>query len=147
MTAVLRALRRMRQLAPTRSISSVLVRSDNTTTVFDLNRQRACESLRPTLVRLLRFAEIHNLHLVAEHVPGVNNNAADALSRISVTGNYCLRREVLQCLLRKWQIQIDVDLFAAGWNAQCPAFCSLRPDRRAIARDAWKIRWADFPFH
>jgi hypothetical protein len=144
MTAVLRALRRMQQLPLTKAISSLLIRSDSTTTVYDINRQRACESLRPTLTRLLRFVEMRGICVIAEHVPGINNCVADALSRISASGTYSLRREVLQKLLKEWTLQIDVDLFAAAWNAQCPLFCSLKPDRAAFARNAWTVRWADF---
>jgi hypothetical protein len=144
MTAVLRALRQMTRLEATKTISSVLIRSDNTTAVYDVNRQRACDSLRPTLVRLLRFAEMHSISVTAEHVPGINNGVADALSRISASGDYGLRPAVLQSLLKEWNVRVDADLFAAGWNAQSPVFCSLRPDRKAFARNAWTVRWAEF---
>jgi hypothetical protein len=144
MTAVLRALRRMQQLPETKSVSSLSILSDNTTTVFDINKQKACDSLRPTLTLLLRFAEIHRLDLIAKHIPGDENGLADSLSRISAAGDYALRPEVLRQLLTEWRVEIDVDLFAAGWNAKSPHYCSLKRDRRALARDAWTIPWSRF---
>jgi hypothetical protein len=144
LTAVLRALRRMKQTEATASVKSVLIRSDNTTTVYDINRQKAAETLRPQLVSLLRFAGRNGIFLRAEHIPGVDNGKADALSRISAAGDYGLRPGVLQQLQREWGVEIDADLFASGWNTQSPTYCSLRRDRNALTRNAWTLAWNQF---
>jgi ribonuclease HI len=122
--AVERALRRLRQIPQADSVSSVLVRSDNTSTCYNINRQAACDTLMPALTSLLRFAERANLHLTAEHISGVDNGKADRLSRISPGGDYSLKTEVLQQLLQCWKVQIGADLFAAGWNAKHALYCS-----------------------
>jgi hypothetical protein len=126
------------------AISSILVRSDNTATCYNLNRQAACDTLVPALSSLLRFAERANLHLTAEHISGVNTSIADRLSRISPGGDYALRPEVLQQLLRSWGVQIGADLFAAGWNAQHPRHFSTSSDSNALGRNAFNVRWNQF---
>jgi ribonuclease HI len=142
--AVEQALRRLRQTPEASAISSVLVRSDNTATCYNINRQAACDTLVPALSSLLRFAERANLHLTAEHISGVNNSIADRLSRISPGGDYALRPQVLQQLLRSWGVQIGADLFAAGWNAQHPCYFSTSSDRNALGRNAFNVRWNQF---
>jgi hypothetical protein len=139
-----RALRRLRQITQADSVSSVLVRSDNTSTCYNINRQAACETLMPALSSLLRFAERANLHLTAEHISGVHNQKADRLSRISPGGDYSLKAEVLQRLLQSWEVQIGADLFAAGWNAKHALYCSTASDRNAVGRNAFLLRWNQF---
>ena len=138
--AVERALRRLRQIPEASTISSVLIRSDNTATCYNINRQAACETLTPALSSLLRFAERCNIHLVAEHISGVENGTADRLSRISPGGDYALRPESLQQLLQTWEVRIGADLFAAGWNTKHPLYCSTASDRNALSRNAFHIR-------
>jgi hypothetical protein len=57
MTAVVRALARMRATTQGAKISSLLLLSDNTTTVYDINRQRSASTLRLPLLQLLRYLE------------------------------------------------------------------------------------------
>jgi ribonuclease HI len=142
--AVERALRRLQHLPEGRGINSLVVKSDNTATVYNINRQASCEALSPCLQALLRFAGKAGIELVAEHVPGRENNLADTLSRLSAGGEYQLRPELLQSCLRDWNLQIDVDLFAEKWNAQHRTFYSLRPDRLAAGRNAFHANWRQF---
>jgi ribonuclease HI len=116
--AVERTLRRLKQLPAGRDIQSVIIRSDNTTTCYNINRRNATASLLPPLASLLRFAERAQIEMVAEHVPGVQNETA------SPGGDYSLNLSVLQQLLMEWRLQIDVDLFAEYWNAKHPCFWS-----------------------
>ena len=63
----------------------VLFHSDNVAAVCDVNRMFSSNS---SLIHLLRclsfFAAYFGFHFKAEHVPGVKNSAADALSRNNV---------------------------------------------------------------
>ena len=63
----------------------VLFHSDNVAAVCDINRMFSSNS---SLIHLLRclsfFAAYFGFHFKAEHVPGVKNSAADALSRNNV---------------------------------------------------------------
>jgi ribonuclease HI len=142
--AVLRTLYRLHQMHRCPDLSSVLVRSDNTTTCYNINRRAACESLAPLIHRLLRFADRHQIELTAEHIPGTQNIIPDRLSRISPQGDYALKQTILQQLLEQWQVQIDADLFAAPWSAKHPRYCSLIKDRGAMGRNAFHMNWAEF---
>ena len=142
--AVEKGLRRLRQLPEGRAVTSLIVRSDNTSTCYNINRQAACDTLLPTLVSLLSYADRVGVELTAEHVAGVDNAKADRLSRISPGGDYALHADQLQRIQQQWEVQIDADLFAAGWNRKHAVFFSLRRDRQARGRDAFLIRWNQF---
>ena len=74
----------------------VLLRSDSTTVVFDVNRQAAGLSLRLALRSLMAFLQQEEIRLQAVHIPGESNVLPDALSRLSPSGDYSLRPGVLQ---------------------------------------------------
>jgi hypothetical protein len=89
---------------------------------------------RPLLAR--------HVHLMAEHVPGVQNERADELSRQSVS----LRHE--------WELSqravdrlvavsgpLVMDWFATAASAKAPRFASQFPDPRALVCDALSTSW------
>jgi hypothetical protein len=59
------AIRRLRRWPEAESITSVVIRSDNTATCYNINRQAACDTLVPSLSSLLRFADRIGLQLTA----------------------------------------------------------------------------------
>jgi ribonuclease HI len=144
-TAVERALRTLKHRPEGRNLTSLVVRTDNTATAYNINRLNACDSLLPSLLRLLHFLDHSGLEIVAEHVAGTDNTVADKLSRISPGGDYSVTDERLDQLLQDWGVRIGADLFAAGWNAKHSLFFSPERDRRALGRNAFLARWADFP--
>jgi ribonuclease HI len=127
-------------------LHSVVIRSDSTATCFNINRQAAGPNLRFPLLRLLQFARQHNIYLLARHVPGVANDAADRLSRFSASGDYAINRQMLQSALARLGVAIGADLFATHNNAQHPVFCTMSTDPRSVAQDAFSVRWNDFSF-
>jgi hypothetical protein len=141
MTAVVRALARMRATTLGAKISSLLLLSDNTTTVYDVNRQRSATTLRLPLLQLLRYLEKYHLHMTAQHIPGVDNSKADRLSRLSPGGDYSLRPEVLMQLQQEWGVQITADLFASGWNAKHARYWTISHDRNASGNNAFSTPW------
>ena len=63
----------------------VLVQSDNMAVVHSLTTGTARDPLLMHLLCCLHFVTAsHQIHIVARHVPGVLNTAADALSRNSM---------------------------------------------------------------
>jgi hypothetical protein len=97
--AVEQASRRQRRWPEADSVTSILIRSDNTTTCYDINRQAACETLVPAQLSVLRFADRIGLQLTAEHLPGTDNVWADRLRRTLPGGDYALKPQVLQLVL------------------------------------------------
>jgi hypothetical protein len=85
-----------------------------------------------------------DMQIRAEYLPGKDNVIADRLSRTDPRGEYALKQEVLEKLLAQWKVQIDIDLFAEGWNKKHPQYCSWKKDRNALKRDAFSIPWNQF---
>jgi ribonuclease HI len=128
----------------TPSLHSVVVRSDNTATCYNINRQAAGQNLRLPLQLLLDFVRRQHIYLRARHIPGVANEAADRLSRFSASGDYMIDRSVLAQALARLRLVITADLFATAKNKQHPTYLSMLPDRRAVAQDAFSVPWRDF---
>jgi hypothetical protein len=127
-------------------LSSIVIRSDNTPTCFNINRQAAGPNLRIPLQRLLNFARHHHLQLRARHVPGLANDAADRLSRLSAAGDYRINRRLIHATLQRLGISISVDLFASSSNTIHPVFFSFKRDARAAGQDAFATPWHRFRF-
>ena len=109
---------------PTLRCQHVKVLTDNTTTVYCINRQGSSRS--PVLLqlseKLFRLAQIRKLHLSAVHLPGKLNSWSDALSRQTSTAvNWTLKESVFRELTRKFG-NPEVDLFASTANHKLPLF-------------------------
>jgi hypothetical protein len=116
LAAVHMTLQRLVKIQDFRSLKSFLVWSDNTTTVYNLNRCASARSLVVPMKRLFSFLHRTQLHLRAAHIRGVENVTADSLSRLSRSGDYSLRQEYLQKALQEFGIQISCDLFVSATN-------------------------------
>jgi hypothetical protein len=80
--------------------------------------------------------------IVAKYVKGLNNTEADSLSRLSRSGDYFLRKGILQGIVAELGTPIDCDLFANHKNKQHPRYVTLSlKDKKAMARDALSISW------
>jgi hypothetical protein len=90
----------------------VLVRSDNMTTVCNINRRSATGSLVVGMIDLFELAEAYELRLRAVHVPGKENVIADALSRQTDSADYEIRDDVFEWLLEIFEANVSIDLFA-----------------------------------
>jgi ribonuclease HI len=155
--AVYESLRGYRRKLKAAIHTSVLVRSDNTTTVADIMRMRASKSLLPPLRNLFLLTKAMRIQLTAIHLPGVQNGEADKLSRMGTAREYFLREQTLQWILRELEFQPDTDPFAASpylpstttiahpgeglripWAAQK---LFLHPPPHLIGKCLSKIRW------
>ena len=66
--------------------STVVLHCDNNTVVHVINKTTSKDPNLMILMRRLMLLSLqHNIHFVTKHVPGVNNSAADMLSRLQVT--------------------------------------------------------------
>lgn len=122
---------------------AVLVRSDNMTTVAYLNHMGGTISPRLSAIaeRIWRWALEHRIHLMAEHVPGVDNVEADAESRAGPDRHdWQLHPEIFRAISQLWG-PFEVDMFASRANAQLTTYFSWRPDPAATAIDAMVQPW------
>ena len=118
------------QLLPHIRGRHVLIRTDNTTVVYYINHQGGVRSARllQAARRLLVWAASRLLSLRATYLPGIENVAADYLSRHKPpSGEWQLHPQVAQLIWAKFG-QASVDLFATKENAQCPRWFTANLD-------------------
>ena len=120
----------------------VLIRTDNTTALFYLNKQgglssRALDQLarEMTLWCLPRLRSIR-----ASHIPGLQNGGADLLSRGEPRyEDWSLHRGVVRQIFARFG-QPQADLFASQENAKCRLYFSVRGPA-PLGMDALAHEW------
>jgi hypothetical protein len=120
----------------------VQLNMDNTTAVSYINKMGGSK------VHLMRIAQkIWNwclerkVTLTAQYLPGVNNQAADKLSRqLKDRSDWKLHPDIFQ-RLNKMLGPYEIDLFASRLNKQIEQFFSWHPEPEAKAVDAFKQNW------
>ncbi|KAA6359981.1 MAG: hypothetical protein EZS28_044492 [Streblomastix strix] len=85
-----------------------------------------------------------NIRLAPIHIPGFQNNKADALSRLMWRGDYMIKPEILQQTMEQLQFFHQLDTFATRAIRQCNRYCSIQKDRRAEGkRGAFNMNWTN----
>ena len=86
-------------------------------------------------------------HLTAAHVPGINNEEADQLSR---KFNEDTEWSVQEHIFRKIKSlfpDISIDVFASRIYSKLPKYLTYNPDPTAFAIDAFTLHWANHLFY
>ena len=122
---------------------SVLLKIDNTTAVAYINYQGGTVSKE--LVALTRdlwmWCLERNIHIQAQHLPGVLNQVADMESRsMRDRSDWKLDHRIFLKVNRRYG-PLEVDLFASRLTNQCRRYFSWRPDPFAQATDAFLQDW------
>ena len=127
--------------------SSILIRSDNTTTVNYLrNEGGKFPHLTAVATQIIEYCMQHHINMEVEHIPGEENTTADLLSRKRYSHqDWRLNPTSFQHLCHWLNRKPSVDLFASRTNNQVPAYISRFPDPTAIATDAFQQNWSRFP--
>lgn len=123
----------------------VLVRSDNTSTVYHINHQGGTRSLRSLTEarKLLLWAFTRLQSVRAIHLPGVQNCAADLLSRQKPPpGEWRLNPVVVQMIWERNGVA-QVDLFASRSTTHCLQWFSLSEPDSPLGQDALAHPWPD----
>ena len=82
-----------------------------------------------------------NIHIQAQHLPGVLNQVADMESRsMRDRSDWKLDRRIFLEVNRRYG-PLEVDLFASRLTNQCRCYFSWRPDPFAEATDAFLQDW------
>jgi hypothetical protein len=114
LTAVTRSIRHFTRHGLLQDRTGLLILSDNTSVVADINRLSASGTLTQPLLDLVAEAKRHGLQLQAKHIPGTTNEVADRLSRMGRTREYYLKEEYLRDALRRLELQPNRDVFGAS---------------------------------
>ena len=121
----------------------ILVKSDNTTAIAYLNKLGGSKSSECELVtkEIWKFCERRNIWVWASHIPGVENETADYMSRhFTDNTEWSLNPNIFDIICEKWGIP-DVDLFASRLNNKVPTYVSWRKDPHAKAVNAFSVDW------
>jgi len=97
--------------------------------------------LLPGVRRLWQLCRGCGIRLVGKHVPGVDNVAADELSREWDTGDWRLNPLLFEQCCRLLQFRPEVDAFASAANKQVTTFWSALAQPGATAIDAFAQSW------
>ncbi|KAA6361932.1 MAG: hypothetical protein EZS28_042540, partial [Streblomastix strix] len=119
------------------------MQTDNTTACFSLAKANAKYHLRKAVDSILQIEEENGWTLTIRRIAGNPNKDADALSRLLIVGDYSTKRERLEEVLKGWQVEITVCLFAARIDAQYKSYYILTKDKKAYGQDAIRIPWEE----
>ncbi len=124
--------------------SSLLICSDNTTTVATINKQGGTKSWSMTEMAWNLWNKLDALNCVtkARHIPGSLNVRADAMSRMQqvISTEWSIAPEALIPVWEQWGIPM-VDLFATCQNHKLERYVSPVPDPGAWAINAMTFSW------
>ena len=114
---------------------SVLLRLDNTTAVAYINNLGGI--VYKELVDLAKSPWMwcleRNIHIITQHLSGVQNVIADVESRTMIDQSDWQLNPVIFSKVLCIFGPIEVDMFASCLTAQCPAYFSWQPDPYAVA--------------
>jgi hypothetical protein len=124
---------------------AIHIKVDNMTALAYLLRMGGTKSaLMNQITRdIWDWCSTRDITLSAEHIPGVDNMAADWESRhVTDASDWQLNQDIFRQLQARLGTA-DVDLFASRLNHQIHRYVSWRSDPLAWATDAFQIRWTE----
>ncbi|XP_070578105.1 uncharacterized protein [Ptychodera flava] len=122
----------------------VVVQIDNTTAVAYINHQGGTHSkkLCTTALQIWEWCLQRSITLQAEHIPGLQNRMADALSRQPENPHDYMLNPVVFRQLCQVTFTPTIDLFASRVTRQLLKYVAWKPDPQAVGQDAFTIHWA-----
>jgi hypothetical protein len=142
--AVLRSLLCFRKTFKDLQIKALTIRSDNAATVCNLQRQGAGIALLELTRDIFSLLTELDIRISVVHLPGKENKKVDALSRMEVSGDYCLKLEAFQRGMKAMNLKPTIDMFAHRENAKIDRFVALPGPGAwgATGVDAFQQDWA-----
>ncbi|KAA6348218.1 MAG: hypothetical protein EZS28_051990, partial [Streblomastix strix] len=125
MEALYLGLFRYGQVFKELQIKAILIKSDSSTAVQDLAKQRAGETLVAEVKKIVKLCQQLRIQTQTQHIPGISNKITDALSRLSTQGDYSLKKEIFIALCQAWKIIPTLDLLATGENKLVDRFMEI----------------------
>jgi hypothetical protein len=103
-------------------------------TVFSLQRKGAGETLLHETRQIFSLVTQENIRLTVAHVPGVQNDLTDALSRMDASGDYELKTEIYEKAIQKLSMKLK----------KCQKFLALpgQEARGSWGQDALLYSWS-----
>jgi len=128
----------------------ILLRIDNTTAIFYINRFGSVKYPLLSLLSKAIWRKARNIWLVASYIAFTKNVADKESRRMDADTEWSLSKDAFRLIDRKFG-PFDIDLFA-NINTKCNIFVSWIPDPKSFAVDAFTLDWGIlllcvFPFH
>lgn len=123
--------------------STIQIFSDNMTALKYTTKSGGTSSalLQELAIEIQNICNQYNLQVVYQHIPGVLNTAADALSRKKIPFHEStIPKKMFQVIETLWGKR-KVDAFAARHNYQLEEYWALQQDTKAAAVDAFQQDW------
>ncbi|KAA6395236.1 MAG: hypothetical protein EZS28_009237 [Streblomastix strix] len=134
--AITQGLRSFVKVLKSSRIQSLPIRNDITTAVFDIRKCRASISLIKEIKQVHQTIEKLGIQIQITHLPGVRNEIADALSRLSRAEDYKLKEKIFQQICFQMNLNPTIDLLSQHFNNLLPRFMSTIRGHGEIAIDA-----------
>ncbi|KAA6402741.1 MAG: hypothetical protein EZS28_001732 [Streblomastix strix] len=110
--------------------------------MYCLNKGKGSITIAPLVDKVLKLAEQYNWIIEASHIPGHSNTIPDCLSRLSKSGDYAIKKEILWKTLKELGIQVSIDIFGTCVNRQCTRYCSISKDKFADKLNGFSLEWS-----
>ncbi|KAA6392364.1 MAG: hypothetical protein EZS28_012108 [Streblomastix strix] len=141
MVAVLMSLRAFSPILQQTNVDCLLFQTDNTTTESCLRKWRPSKALIHIAMIISQLLKNLNVSFVTEHIKGIHNNKADALSGMAHHEDYSISIPALNQAITFLQLVSTTDLFASRTMKQCKRYYNLQQDRGAVRRNAMSFSW------
>ena len=91
---------------------------------------------------------MENIWISAVHIPGKQNTIVDFMSRsLNENTEWQLSPTIFKKIVRTFDFEPEIDLFASYLNFQVENYISWFPDPKASIIDAFSIDWTDKTFY
>ena len=123
---------------------------DNTTAIAYVNNMGGSKSQKCDQIakEIWEYCVDRNIYISAAHIPGKQNVIADRCSRIFNDGTeWQLLPNLFSNLMKSFDFEPDIDLFASRLNLQVQKYVSWQPDPSAFAVDAFSFSWTSHKFY
>jgi hypothetical protein len=77
----------------------------------------------------------------ANHIKGIDNRKADALSRLELAGDYEIRIKYLNIVLQSQDLELEADMFATKYNKKCTKYYAPTSDEEAAGVGGLQADW------
>lgn len=123
--------------------TTIQIFSDNITALKYTTKSGGTSStiLQDLTIQIQEICNQYNIQTLYQHIPGVNNTEADALSRTKLPfDESTIPLKMFTMIQKRWG-KMSVDAFAARHNHQLPQYWTLQQDQTAAAIDAFQQDW------
>ena len=121
----------------------ISIKCDNSTAIAYFNKIGGTHSKSLCILALEIWVILrdNSISCHASHISGLENNAADFLSRHSHYHEFALSSEAFSFVRSCLSFPLELDLFATKDNKKLPLYCSLFTDPNCFKTDAFSFTW------